>query len=73
MYLIYQNGEVAERAEDIRYIKRQENGVTVLCAAEECDAVHSPGTDRIYPIEECSVEVESMAEEIINIILGVAQ
>lgn len=61
MYLIYKNGEIVERAENLRYIKRQENGVAVISTPNDYDAVYSAATDHMYPLEEYGVEQEDDA------------
>ena len=58
MFLIYKDGEIVERAETLRYILRQENGVAVIATQESYNAVYSPATDKTYPIGEFFVEEE---------------
>ncbi len=52
MFLIYKDGEIVERAETLRYILRQENGVAVISTQESYNAVYSPATDKTYPVGE---------------------
>lgn len=61
MYLIYKNGEIVERAESLRYIKHQENGVAVISTPDDYDAVYSAATDQMYPLAEYGVEQEDDA------------
>lgn len=61
MYLIYQNGEIVERAETLRYILQQDNGVAVISTQESYNAVYSPSTDKTYSIGEFFVEEEDEA------------
>ncbi len=58
MFLIYKDGEIIERAETLRYILRQDNGVAVITTQESHNAVYSPTTDKTYPIGEFFVEEE---------------
>lgn len=58
MFLIYKDGEIVERAETLRYILRQDNGVAVIATQESHNAVYSPTTDKTYPIGEFFVEEE---------------
>jgi hypothetical protein len=58
MFLIYKDGEIVERAETLRYIRRQENGVAVIATQENYNAVYSPATDKTYPIGAFFVEEE---------------
>lgn len=58
MFLIYKDGEIVERAETLRYILQQDNGVAVIATQESYDAVYSPATDKTYPIGAFFVEVE---------------
>lgn len=50
MFLIYKDGEIVERAETLRYILQQDNGVAVISTQESYNAVYSPATDKTYPI-----------------------
>ena len=50
MFLIYKDGEIVERAETLRYILQQDNGVAVIATQERYDAVYSPATDKTYSI-----------------------
>ena len=61
MFLIYKDGEIIERAETLRYILRQENGVAVISTQESYNAVYSPTTDKTYSIGEFFVEEEDEA------------
>ena len=61
MFLIYKDGDIVERAETLRYIMRQENGVAVIATQERYDAVYSPATDKTYPIGAFFVEEEDEA------------
>lgn len=61
MFLIYQNGEIVERAETLRYIQQQDNGVAVIATQESYNAVYSPATDKTYSIGEFFVEEEDEA------------
>ena len=47
MFLIYKDGEIVERAETLRYILRQDNGVAVISTQESYNAVYSPATDKL--------------------------
>ena len=58
MFLIYKDGEIIERAETLRYVLRQENGVAVIATQENYNAVYSPATDKTYPIGVFFVEEE---------------
>jgi hypothetical protein len=58
MFLIYKDGEIIERAETLRYVLRQENGVAVIATQENYNAVYSPATDKTYPIGAFFVEEE---------------
>lgn len=58
MFLIYQNGEIVERAETLRYIQQQDNGVAVIATRESYNAVYSPATDKTYPVGAFFVEEE---------------
>ena len=58
MFLIYKDGEIIERAETLRYVLRQENGVAVIATQEKYNAVYSPATDKTYPIGVFFVEEE---------------
>lgn len=58
MFLIYKDGDIVERAETLRYILRQENGVAVISTQESYNAVYSPATDKTYSIGEFFVEEE---------------
>lgn len=61
MFLIYKDGEIVERAETLRYILQQDNGVAVLSTQESYNAVYSPVTDKTYPIGAFFVEEEDEA------------
>ena len=61
MFLIYKDGEIVERAETLRYILQQDNGVAVISTQESYNAVYSPATDKTYPIGEFFVEEEDEA------------
>lgn len=61
MFLIYKDDEIVERAETLRYILQQENGVAVLSTQESYNAVYSPATDKTYSIGEFFVEEEDEA------------
>jgi hypothetical protein len=61
MFLIYKDGEIVERAETMRYVLRQENGVAVIATQENYNAVYSPATDKIYPVGAFFVEEEDEA------------
>lgn len=61
MFLIYKDGEIVERAETLRYILQQDNGVAVISTQESYNAVYSPATDKTYPIREFFVEEEDEA------------
>lgn len=61
MFLIYKDGEIIERAETLRYILQQENGVAVISTQESYNAVYSPATDKTYSIGEFFVEEEDEA------------
>lgn len=61
MFLIYKDGEIVERAETLRYILRQDNGVAVIATQESYNAVYSPATDKTYFIGEFFVEEEDEA------------
>lgn len=61
MFLIYKDGEIVERAETLRYILQQENGVAVISTQESYNAVYSPATDKTYSIGEFFVEEEDEA------------
>lgn len=61
MFLIYKNGEIVERAETLRYVLRQENGVAVIATQENYNAVYSPATDKTYPVGAFFVEEEDEA------------
>ena len=61
MFLIYKDGEIIERAETLRYILRQDNGVAVIATQENYNAVYSPATDKTYSIGEFFVEEEDEA------------
>ena len=58
MFLIYKDGEIVERAETLRYILQQDNGVAVIATRENYNAVYSPATDKTYPIGEFFAEEE---------------
>lgn len=58
MFLIYKDGEIVERAETLRYILQQDNGVAVISTQESYNAVYSPATDKTYPIGEFFLEEE---------------
>ena len=58
MFLIYKDGEIVERAETLRYILQQDNGVAVISTQESYNAVYSPATDKTYPIGAFFVEEE---------------
>lgn len=61
MFLIYKDGEIIERAETLRYILQQENGVAVISTQESYNAVYSPATDKTYSIGEFFVEEDDEA------------
>lgn len=61
MFLIYKDGEIVERAETLRYVLRQENGVAVIATQENYNAVYSPATDKTYPVGAFFVEEEDEA------------
>lgn len=61
MFLIYKDGEIVERAETLRYILQQDNGVAVISTQESYNAVYSPATDKTYPIGAFFVEEEDEA------------
>lgn len=61
MFLIYKDGEIVERAETLRYILRQENGVAVIATRERYNAVYSPATDKTYPVGAFFVEEDDDA------------
>lgn len=61
MFLIYKDGEIIERAETLRYILQQDNGVAVIATQESYNAVYSPATDKTYSIGEFFVEEEDEA------------
>lgn len=56
MFLIYKDGEIVERAETLRYILQQDNGVSVIATQESYNAVYSPATDKTYPVGAFFVE-----------------
>ena len=51
MFLIYKDGEIIERAETLRYILRQDNGVAVITTQESHNAVYSPPRTKPTPLE----------------------
>lgn len=61
MFLIYKDGDIVERAETLRYILQQDNGVAAISTQESYNAVYSPATDKTYPIGEFFVEEEDEA------------
>lgn len=61
MFSIYKDGEIVERAETLRYVLRQENGVAVIATQENYNAVYSPATDKTYPVGAFFVEEEDEA------------
>lgn len=74
MYLILNSQNlVAEICEHPSYVRRQHNGVVVLCDRDEADAIYSNDSDSFFPIERvgylCDThrleEVESVPAEVI--------
>lgn len=70
MFLIYKDGEIVERAETLRYIKHQENGVAVVSTPDDYDAVYSTATDHMYPLLEYGVEHENYERALLAALLG---
>lgn len=70
MYLIYKNGEIVERAETLRYIKHQDNGVAVVSTPDDYDAVYSTATDHMYPLAKYGVEQKNYERTLLAALLG---
>lgn len=55
VYLICDyKGTIAEICEQPAYIKRQSNGVDVLCLKSEATAIYSNDTDSFYPAQKAA-------------------
>lgn len=52
MFFVVKGGDLVEQAKRVQFIKRQENGVTVLTEEGLHDAVYSPETDSVYNTDE---------------------
>ena len=52
MYLILDStNRIAEICERPRYVRRQKNGVVVLCEQEKADAIYSDDSNTFWPLE----------------------
>lgn len=52
MYLILDStNRIAEICKEVRYVRRQTNGVVILSSPEEADALYSDDSDTFWPLE----------------------
>lgn len=72
--IINSNNLIAEISHHPCYVRRQSNGVVILCDKENADAIYSNDTDSFYPIEKIGylceshslVEVDSVPENVVG-------